>query len=68
MDLRQGGAFQLLPVHWLQRVAERSPAPMPEHISSIRREECRVETVDGFKVLKCRELLEVFRCSADGCV
>jgi hypothetical protein len=54
---------------WLQRTAERaqSQAPVADHIS-VRRETCHVETQDGFKVLKCSEIREVFRCAADGCV
>jgi hypothetical protein len=59
---------QLLPC-WLQRTAERAQsqalAQVPDHIS-VRRETCRVETRDGFKVLKCEEIREVFRCAADG--
>lgn len=57
----------ILPL-WLQRTAERQPqAPAADHIS-VRRETCHVETQDGFKVLKCSEIREVFRCAADGCV
>lgn len=52
---------------WLQRTAERaqSQGPVADHIS-VRRETCHVETQDGFKVLKCSEIREVFRCAADG--
>lgn len=61
----------LLPL-WLQRTAERPQtqalqASAADHIS-VRRETCHVETQDGFKVLKCSEIREVFRCAADGCV
>ena len=61
-----GQLFAQLP-SWLQRTAERaqSQVQVPDHIS-VRRETCRVETQDGFKVLKCEEMMEVFRCAADG--
>jgi hypothetical protein len=68
MELSQGAS--MLPF-WLQRTAERAQfqaqAQIADHIS-VRRETCRVETQDGFKVLKCEEIREVFRCAADGCV
>jgi hypothetical protein len=59
---------------WLQRTAERAQQQQQQVQSSavdhmtVRRETCRVESQNGFKVLKCEEIKEVFRCAADGCV
>jgi len=60
--------IHLLP-SWLQRTAERAQsraqASLSDHIS-VRHETCRVETQDGFRVLKCEEIKEVFRLAHDG--
>jgi hypothetical protein len=37
-----------------------------EHVTE-RRETCRVESVDGFKLLKCTETRELLRQCRDGC-
>lgn len=52
---------------WLQRTAERQSARVnvPDHVTE-RRETCHVESVDGFKVLKCTQTREVLRRCADG--
>lgn len=54
---------------WLQRTAERAQsraqASISDHIS-VRHETCRIETQDGFRVLKCEEIKEVFRLAHDG--
>jgi hypothetical protein len=52
---------------WLQRTAERAQQQQVQSMT-VRRETCRVESQNGFKVLKCEEIKEVFRCAADGCV
>mgnify|MGYP001810582404 CR=1 FL=1 len=64
------GAPIMLPF-WLQRTAERAQQQQVQsldHMTTVRRETCRVESQNGFKVLKCEEIKEVFRCAADGCV